>query len=129
MHRHQGQAHRYHFCCTKVQPVHSIDKMSLLQVKGPTFVPCCHRDAAPGGKECCQCCQCGCVCTRGFFWQQSQLCLSTPPGDGGGSSSQLAELCPSSLGVHTEQNSLFLSNYCFEGSHPHKGRLMFRKQF
>lgn len=45
-----------------------------------------------------------------------------------GSSSQLAKLCNSSLGSHTEWYSLFLSNYCLQGLHSPKCRLMFRRK-
>lgn len=45
-----------------------------------------------------------------------------------GSSSHLAKLCNSSLGIHTELYGLFLSNYCLEGLHSPKDRLMSRKK-
>lgn len=132
MHRHQGQAHRYHFCCSKVQPVHLVVKTSLLQVKGPTFVPHCYREMQPlEGRSAARAVSLT-VSAQGvtsgsrgaalpLFTPRRRRCL--------GSSSQLAKLCPSVLGIHTEQSSLFLSNYSFEGLHNPKGRLMFRKKF
>lgn len=122
---------RCHFCCTKLQPVHSVDKMSLLQVNGQIFIPPSIAKIQPLEERSAASVASVTVPAQGvsFGSREAALPLHTPrKWRCVGSSSQLAKLCNSSLGVHTEQYSLFLSNYCLEGLLSPKCRLMFTRK-